>query len=430
MAPGLCPFNDSGGMGGDRAVGTRAPTWPRPSADELLTELTARTRQQAGIVALGRAALAGVDSEQLFVQTVCLMLDVLPVEYAKVLQLLPDRTLFFRAGAGWKPGVVGSAVVEADYHSQAGYTLLSDSPVIVDDLATESRFGPNRLLREHGIVSGMSVVIRGDGAPYGILGVHSGQPRCFSVDDINCLEAAANVLADAIRRESAETVLREARDRERRLRQELERSAKELRRTQETERRRLARELHDEVGQTLTALKFMLERIEQHGPEVMPTICVEAKTMVADLLGRVHDLSLDLRPPVLDDFGLVPSLLWLTRRFEQLTNITIQFHHEGLARRLPDDIENCAYRLIQEALTNVARHAHADHCMVQCVVSGGYLTVTVRDHGKGFVVLPFTGGLRGMRERARELGGELEISSGPALGTYVCARLPLNQEGE
>lgn len=379
-------------------------------------------------MALGRAALSGVDPERLFDRTMQLMLEVLPVEYAKVLQLRPNRTLLLKAGAGWRQGLVGSAVVEADYHSQAGYTLLSDAPVIVHDLANENRFGPNALLREHGVVSGMSVVIRGDHAPYGVLGVHSARRRRFSVDDINCLEAAANVLADAIRRDAAESVLREARDCERRLRKQLERSSRELRRAQETERRRLARELHDQVGQTLTALKFLLERLGQSTAE--PSCLAEAQTMVADLLDRVHDLSLDLRPPVLDDFGLVPSLLWLGRRFEQQTGITVELHHEGLAHRLADDIENCAYRLIQEALTNVARHARVGHCQVECAVSGGWLNIAVRDHGAGLVERPFRGGLRGMQERARELGGDLEVCSSPAFGTLVCARLPLAQDLE
>ncbi|MGE3284466.1 MAG: GAF domain-containing protein [Pseudonocardia sp.] len=394
--------------------------------DQLLGELTARTRQQAEIVALGQAALAGVAVTTLFERVVRLLVDVLPVEYAKVLCLRPDRTLELRAGIGWRAGLVGSAVIEADYRSQAGYTLLSDTSVVVDDLESETRFWPNGLLRDHGITSGMSVVIRGAHGPFGILGVHSANPRRFSVDDVNCLRAAAHVLSEAIRREAAENSLRDVMGRERTLREELERYSVQLREAHEIERHRIARELHDEVGQILTALKLMLERMDLPDPD--PTITGEAKLLVSDLMTRIHDLCLDLRPLVLDDFGLVPALIWLVGRFEQQTGIRVEFHHYGLANRPSHEIELGIYRLIQEALTNIARHAHVDRCSVRCTCTGEELHVAVRDNGVGFAVCRRdAGGLRGIEERVRELGGHFEVRSAPGRGVHVEANLPLEQ---
>ncbi len=135
--------------------------------------------------------------------------ETLGVEYCKVLELLPDgNTLLMRSGVGWKDGVVGQATVNTGTDSQAGYTLVSTAPVIVDDLRTETRFTGPQLLLEHGVVSGLSVIIHGHDGPFGVLGAHSTQRRSFAKNDINFLQAVANVLAEASGRRQAEETLR------------------------------------------------------------------------------------------------------------------------------------------------------------------------------------------------------------------------------
>ncbi len=172
-------------------------------------EARARAEQQAAIARLSHLALTGVDVQTLMEETVAAIAETLAVEYAKVLELLPDGdALLLRAGVGWKAGLVGQATVGADADSQAGYTLLSDAPVIVEDLRTETRFSGPPLLLDHGVVSGMSIIIRGKEGPFGVLGTHAAESHRFTEEDIHFLESAANLLAETITMRAAEVELR------------------------------------------------------------------------------------------------------------------------------------------------------------------------------------------------------------------------------
>ncbi len=176
-------------------------------------DLQARARQQAVVAELGLLALTADDLDTLMDQAVNLVAQTLEVEYCKVLELLPDgRALLLRAGVGWKEGLVGQRTVGAGVDSQAGYTLLSREPVIVEDLRTETRFNGPSLLHDHGVVSGMSVIIQGQPRPFGVLGAHTARRRTFTEDDTNFLQAVANVLAAAIGRKHTEDELRRSRD--------------------------------------------------------------------------------------------------------------------------------------------------------------------------------------------------------------------------
>jgi PAS domain S-box-containing protein len=172
-------------------------------------EMQARVRQQAAVVQVGQCALGLDDLLVLMDEASVVVAETLGVEYCKVLELLPDgNSLILRAGFGWKEGVVGQERVSAGTQSQAGYTLLSGKPVIVEDLSTETRFIGPSLLREHGVVSGMSVIIPGRDRPFGILGTHTVKRRAFNEDDIHFLESVANVLSEAIERKRTEQALR------------------------------------------------------------------------------------------------------------------------------------------------------------------------------------------------------------------------------
>jgi PAS domain S-box-containing protein len=182
------------------------------------SESAARARQQAAIAELGREALAGAQLPALLDRAVCQVAEVLGVEFCKVLELLPDRSaLLLRAGVGWQEGLVGTAAADIGPQSQAGYTLQTKDPVVVEDLSTDARFSGPRLLVEHGVVSGMSVIIGDLSAPYGVLGAHSTRRRAFSVHDVHFLESVANLLADAVDRTAAEQALRESEERFRAL---------------------------------------------------------------------------------------------------------------------------------------------------------------------------------------------------------------------
>jgi PAS domain S-box-containing protein len=174
-------------------------------------EIRLLARLQAVVAEVGQEALRSDHSGQVLDDTVTLVAQTLDVEYCKVLELLPDgKALLLRSGIGWKEGLVGQGTVGAGTDSQAGYTLVSNQPVIVEDLRTETRFSGPPLLHEHGVVSGMSVIIPTSEGPYGILGAHTKTRRSFSKDEVNFLKSVANVLGMMIERERTEQALQKS----------------------------------------------------------------------------------------------------------------------------------------------------------------------------------------------------------------------------
>jgi len=177
-------------------------------------ELEARERQQAAVAELGHHALAGQALSAFLDDAVAAVHRALDVEFSKVLELLPDDDkLLLRAGVGWAAGLVGKALVRAGDDSQAGFTLQSKAPVVVSDLRTERRFSGPPLLRDHNVVSGMSVLVGTADRPWGVLGAHSTRQRVFSQDDIHFLQSVANLLSDAIERNRAHEMLLESEQR-------------------------------------------------------------------------------------------------------------------------------------------------------------------------------------------------------------------------
>ncbi len=197
---------------------------------------------------------------------------------------------------------------------------------------------------------------------------------------------------------------------------------------QEAERRRIALELHDEIGQILTGLKFKLEIGARLPADEAQARLIEAQELVNDLMARTRKLSLDLRPATLDHLGLLPALFMHIRRYTSQTQIRVDFKHSGVeGRRFGPDPETAAFRVVQEALTNVARHSGAVEVIVRVWADDHALMVQIEDHGCGFeheVVMRggASTGLLGMRERALLLGGQFSIESSPETGTSVTAR--------
>jgi signal transduction histidine kinase len=195
---------------------------------------------------------------------------------------------------------------------------------------------------------------------------------------------------------------------------------------QEDERRTIARELHDEIGQLLTGLSLMIGAGQAPDSESKRQ---EMLKVVDELLERVQDLSLNLRPPMLDDLGLVPTLRWQIGRFEERTGIRVDFSASNVDRRFPPEIELTAFRVIQEALTNVARHSGVTEVKLELWADPQTLGARIEDRGKGFnseeASINHSAGLMGMRERCRQLGGRLSIESTPGGGTRIAMELPL-----
>jgi PAS domain S-box-containing protein len=174
----------------------------------LQEEMVSRVRQQESVVHIGERALSGLELPLLLQEACERVANTLDVKFCKVLELRPGgEMLLLKAGVGWRNGLVGQAVVPTNLGSQAGYTLTCNRPIIVEDLCAESRFKGPSLLIDHGVVSGVSVIIPGRERPYGVLGAHSATRRIFRNEDLRFLESVAHILSRAIERKEAEMVI-------------------------------------------------------------------------------------------------------------------------------------------------------------------------------------------------------------------------------
>jgi PAS domain S-box-containing protein len=207
--------------------------------------------------------------------------------------------------------------------------------------------------------------------------------------------------------------------------------SRQLVQVQESERRAIGRELHDQIGQMLTAIKITLEIASQLPPEAATQKNQQAQAIASDLLKRISQLSLELRPPMLDDLGLVPALLWHLTQFQEHSGLRVDFKHSGAEDlRFNLEIETTAYRLIQEALTNVARHARATLVRLKVQVREAGMDLEIEDNGQGFnteAALAQNRGVSSMHERARLLGGALQIASQAGHGTKITVQLPFKE---
>ncbi len=384
-------------------------------------ELASHVRLKAALAQLGQRALAGPPIRGLLADAATAVSEVLSVEYCGVLQLLPDgEHLRLVAGAGWREGLVGTTTVEAGRSSLAGYTLLAGAPVIIPDLAAETRFTAPPYLREHGIKSAVTVIIAGRSAPYGVLGAFAQAARQFSSDDVNFLSAVATVLAQAIIRQQEEETLTQL--------------VRTLISVQEDERRALARELHDETGQALTSLLVGLRSLESAAsPKTAAAIIQRLRDVAAQTLEEVSRLAQGLRPSVLDDLGLEAALSRYVAEHAAIHGLAIESKIGLDGARLPAPVEVTLYRIAQEALTNIARHAAAKRVRLSLTHEGRLVRLTVQDDGRGFEPseAPAPGGttgrlgLYGIRERAALWGGTAELRSAPGRGTMLSVVIPV-----
>ncbi|MBV9302461.1 MAG: MCP four helix bundle domain-containing protein [Acidobacteriaceae bacterium] len=218
-----------------------------------------------------------------------------------------------------------------------------------------------------------------------------------------------------------------------RARGELQQLSAELLSAQESERRRISRELHDEVGQTLWAMMLGLENLRSALPRIDPE---EANLQLQSLqemaernAAAVRNISLLLRPSMLDDLGLLPALNWLAREISRTTTLQVEVVSGDLSIDLPDDHKTCVYRVVQEAIRNSSRHSGARHVLVTLVRDDRRLHVTIQDDGKGFDPAQEKGiGIVGMEERVVRLGGTLHVDSEWGRGSIVRFELPLPEE--
>ena len=279
-------------------------------------------------------------------------------------------------------------------------------------------------IANEGIKSYLSMPLLAYGELIGSINLGADQYGFFNEELIEITRQVANYFAIAVYQARLHEQLRENREQLREL-------AKRLVKVQEEERKHLSRELHDDAGQELTALKIMLNLISQElfeGNHQIYSRVAESIDLTDTIMEKVRALAQNLRPPALDTVGLVPALEELCNNFSRRVNIPLEF--QGVqASHMPESFQICLYRILQESLTNIAKHAKARQVNVQLINDGNVLYLSVEDDGIGFFqnssdMNPRGMGLLDMQERMEALGGSLQIQTGKGEGTRVIAAIP------
>ena len=326
---------------------------------------------------------------------------------ALALPASPDELRIVAAAGDGAGEIVGTMVSRRD--SKAGRILERGNSERVDSLLDDREANVD-FTRRVQARTGLWVPLLLQGRPIGVITAYDklGAPDArFSDDDVRLAETFAARAAVGV--ELSERVQRDA-----------------LRRivaAQELERRRLARELHDETGQALTSILLGLKQLEGAEPASVEAL----RELVVATLQDVRRLAVELRPKVLDDFGLVPALERLAQSFAEQTGIAVDLEAGAITERLPAEVETAIYRIVQEALTNVVKHAHAHRVSVFLTRNNRRIKALIEDDGQGFSPEAATGdgiGLIGMRERIELLDGTLTVESTSTSGTAIAVEVP------
>jgi len=324
----------------------------------------------------------------------------------------------------------GASVAASD--TLGAKVLRSRSSLLVDEdfLEGDGRRFPHltRFIATTGFRSIMLAPLVSRDTPIGILSMCTSNVNAYTAEDLRLAERIAVQISGAISSFDLYERLLVSN-------QQLQALSARMVDAQEQERRQIAKELHDEIGQILTGLSIKLETCRENSGETAIPEISHSQELVLDLMERVRESSLDLRPSHLDDLGILPALRWHTKRYSSQTGVEVVLNQSGLSQRFPADVETAAYRIVQEGLTNVARHAAVNNVVVQVRADDGMLNIQVQDDGLGFdldeVVAAGTGlGISGMRERAQSLGGRVTIESTPGGGTNLTAILPFTNAPE
>ena len=399
----------------------RAHMYPTPDGIcTIFEEITERhTREVAALSEILRAMNTQVDVAAAFPTVVTQLQEITRCDFVG-LALFDDNCEWAKLialGPGLAPIGENTRLRVADIPDAA--EVLAGRPVVREEISAE---GPPLISNSYrlGYRSSLTLPLRGAARITGMLNIMWSRLGGANAVQVPLIAQIANAIALAVERQQLFEQVDAARER-------LKLLSQRLIEVQETERRHLGRELHDGIGQQLTGIKLLLTAAQRRSMD--RATLGEVSHVLDDILARVRELSLDLRPPMLDDFGLLPALLWLVQRYTAQTKIEVSLSSECSERRFAPAVETAAYRIVQEALTNVTRHARVTHARVTIRCDGAKLRVYVADDGVGFdPESVFSGasggGLTGMRERAALLGGNLIVDSTPGSGTRLTAELP------
>lgn len=384
-------------------------------------QLRRRNHELAVLYELAHMASQQLDAEQILRHGLNITLSLSGLSAGRIMLLDPDQSLSIRVQQNLPDSLVEApALIDL-----AARGIANDAPLFIADVRTEPSLPPD-FVEKCGAANFRVCVclpISTKGKPLGVLSALGNHGATLNAAQITLLETICTQLAIAIENSR----LWEELSQKERVRAQL---LNKVVAAQEEERRRISRELHDETGQSLTSLLVQLKVLERaDDPEKMRQHARELRELTAQTLEEVRRLSVDLRPAALDDLGLVPALEWYVAEYSRKVGIKTEFKAVDLGHpgnvRLPHEAEVIVYRVVQEALSNVARHSRATRAWVEIEQVGEMITVSVQDNGRGFDVeatlhSPNRGlGLLGMQERMELIGGRLSLASTPGTGTRV-----------
>jgi signal transduction histidine kinase len=379
----------------------------------LYEAATRWSRQLESLSEIGNALATETDLERLLdliARRLQALLDARVV--AVILPAGADELRFVAAAGHAGEELIGQTMPRLE--SKSGRVLERRRSERIDSVLDDPEVDP-MVTRRLAARTGLWVPLVARDRPIGVIAVHDklGPDPRFSDDDLRLAETFANRAATAV--DMSERITRDA------LRRVVE--------AQELERRRLARELHDETGQALTSILLGLKGFEETlEGDASRAAAAELRELVVATLQDVRRLAVELRPKALDDFGLMPALERLTQTFAETTGISVDLEAALPEGRLPADVETALYRIVQESLTNVVKHAQARRVSILLTRRPVSVAAVIEDDGRGFDPdhVDDTGvGLLGMRERLALLGGRLNVESRPGSGTTLAAEVPL-----
>jgi signal transduction histidine kinase len=387
--------------------------------------------QQAILAELTQSVLADSDLPTVMQQAATSVVHTLILEHSAIWELRSDGSaLELRAGVGWQQDTLEEATLTVGTRSPISRTALSMTSVISVDWRSTTQFDQPPLLRDHGVISSIYVVIQGQDRPFGVLSVDVTVPRIFGNQEIYLLQAVANVLALGIERVRAKQTL------ERQVEELTVENARLVAAAHDKavleERERLARDLHDSVTQALYGVTLHAQaarRLLAAGEVAIAVASLQALQDTAqEALDEMRLLIFELRPPILEQVGLVAALQARLNAVEGRANLQTKFIADGIGH-LPSHVEQALYRIAQEALNNALKHAHAQRMTVQLRQVQTSVILEMIDDGVGFApeTIRKTGGLglRGIAERVAQLGGQLTIQSAPGVGTHLRVEIEL-----
>jgi PAS domain S-box-containing protein len=392
-------------------------------------ELKSRNRELATLLDIGQQLTSKLELDTLLQAIADAIVAALPSAEAASLWLYDKENdqMAVRSWVGFEDEMMAGRTLPLD-RSLAGRVYSNRQAYIIDDAVEDPDFEHVVHPRLKVIRSVLSAPLLIEDQAVGALFADSfSRAQAFDQGDLRMLWALAHQAAIAFRNALTQQSLQ-------RRSEELRTLAARLGETEETERRRMARELHDQVGQSLAVLSFNLNRaqaeIDTDTKEGLSGVLNESLTLVNEISQDIRDVMDDLRPAVLDDYGLFAALHWLGDRFEERTGIDVRVSGLGTQPRLASPVETALFRITQEALTNVARHAQANYVTLRLRQRRGQVSLEIEDDGIGFD--PESSmkkqqkrgwGLINMRERAQAVGGTFEIESVMGSGTKISVEL-------